>query len=98
MIVPTVLIVTYTALSLRSSQTSSIATTPSPLIRLLVPALFTVSIPFFLFSSTWNSDYASFCLLPMGLMMALRGGKEEVKSENETWELGVLLNNVATFR
>jgi hypothetical protein len=90
------LVFLYTSLSFRSSQISKTAS--SPTIRLLVPALFTSALPCLLFSRGSSIERYLIPLLPLGLMMALRGGKESGQSENETWEMGVLLCNTVVLR
>jgi alpha-1,3-glucosyltransferase len=54
---------------------------------------------FFLFSFQVHEKSVLVPLMPLTIMMSLRGGKEgSARTEEEIWEWGVLLNNVAVFR
>lgn len=93
-IAPSLIIILYASLSIGQSSPSS--TSPPPTIRLLLPALFTFTLGYYLFSTTATPTALPRVLVPLGLVMSLRGGKETGLGENETWELGVLLNNLAS--
>lgn len=76
------------------------STSPPQTIRHLLPALFSTAIAAYIFAptSTWSLDDLPGVLLPLGLMMSLRGGKETGMRENEVWEMGVLLNNLVALQ
>ncbi|CAD6574593.1 MAG: Glucosyltransferase-like protein [Tremellales sp. Tagirdzhanova-0007] len=106
-ILPTVCMLFYLSLSVRStsplpstttstldkSKLSTIASSPPPTIQLLPTALFTSSLSFFLFSFQVHEKSILLPLMPLTLMMATRSGR----GEDEIWDAGVLVNNVAVF-
>ncbi|ORX35940.1 glucosyltransferase [Kockovaella imperatae] len=109
-LIPLVLILLYTSFNTEpESRSSSVASRtvpvletprqsgPPPSIRLLPMALFSGSLAFFLFSFQVHEKSILLPLMPLTVLMAFRGGKEASASEDETWEVGVLLNNVAVF-
>lgn len=72
---------------------------PAPTATLLPVALFTSSMSFFLLSFQVHEKSILLPLMPLTIMMSLRGGKEgSARTEEEIWDWGVLLNNVAVFR
>ena len=75
---------------------TSVKTSQSPpaTIHILPTALFTSSLSFFLFSFQVHEKSILLPLMPLTLMMATRSGK----GEDEVWDVGVLVNNVAVFR
>lgn len=103
-IIPTILILLHSSLSLQSTTTvppivkSTPNSTPSTLVaeiapptsRLLLPALLTCALTFHIFAH----GRVSMVLMPLGVMMSLRGGKEAT-GEHEIWEMGVLVMNSA---
>ncbi|ORY32289.1 ALG6, ALG8 glycosyltransferase family-domain-containing protein [Naematelia encephala] len=110
-LLPTVVILlrtSYTTSLQRSSPTNSNGSGPSivepadeisppPTIRLLPTALFTSAMAFFLFSFQVHEKSILLPLMPLTIMMAMRGGKEARTDDDELWEMGVLVNNVAVF-
>jgi alpha-1,3-glucosyltransferase len=70
------------------------ATEPGPLFSLLLFAMLTSSISFFLFSFQVHEKTILVPLLPLALIMVGASGS----AESTTWELGMLANNVAVFR
>jgi hypothetical protein len=91
---PTIIITLYSAYSTRVPTSAAPAGEP-PLINLLPLILATSTLPMYLLSfpatSTAGSGDALFPLLPLTLMMGLRG-------EEESWDVGVLISNVVMFR
>jgi alpha-1,3-glucosyltransferase len=110
-LLPTIWILLYSSYTLRLDPTSvrdaagrkipremNPSTLP-PTINLLPMALFTSSLSFFLFSFQVHEKSILLPLMPLTVMMAMRGGKESAGAANEEiWEWGVLINNVAVFR
>ena len=103
-LLPTVIILLQTSVSLGPSISQpaadgdrhqpNIAPPPSPSVNLLPVALFTSSLSFFLFSFQVHEKSILLPLMPLTLMMATRGSKDD----DEVWDVGVLVNNVAVFR
>ena len=60
--------------------------------------MFTASLSFFLFSFQVHEKSILLPIMPLTVLMAMRGGKEGGDAKNEVWEVGVLVNNVAVFR
>ena len=96
---PTVVVMLYSSWSTRlfTGSRAKPPASPPPTIRLLPLALFTASIPFFLFSTNGLARSAVSSLLPLTLMMALRGGRNSTGTEEETWQMGVLASHAAIF-
>lgn len=70
-----------------------------PTIRLLLVALFTSSLSFFLFSFQVHEKSILLPLMPLTLLMISRGSSKDGRDGgDELWEMGVLINNVAVFR
>lgn len=76
------------------SPPPTVAPSPPPTVNLLPVALFTSSLSFFLFSFQVHEKSILLPLMPLTLMMATRGSKDD----DEVWDIGVLVNNVAVFR
>ncbi|WVQ85569.1 hypothetical protein IAT38_007735 [Cryptococcus sp. DSM 104549] len=94
---PPIAILLYSSYSLRPSATTpKPASHAAPIINLVPLTLFIASIPPFLFSQTPGDVVIP--LLPLALVMALRGGSakgsEGAGTEDEVWRWGVWLHNV----
>ncbi|KAK4686465.1 hypothetical protein P7C73_g3661, partial [Tremellales sp. Uapishka_1] len=111
-LIPTTLILLYSSCSLRSvpeilvettssPSTNSSAALPPSTINLLPVALFTSSLSVYLVSLYAKEESIVLPLMPLCLLMALRGGSargaEGVGTEDEIWEFGVLISNVAAL-
>ncbi|KAG9019276.1 Glucosyltransferase-like protein [Tulasnella sp. 427] len=83
--------ISETQLSDRDSRSKS---GPSPTINLVLFALFNTSMAFFLFSFQVHEKSVLLPLLPLTLIIS---GRSEADVESGTWELGILINNVAVF-
>lgn len=105
-LIPTILVLLYSSLSLRPNLPPNFngnhvvkgspasSRSPPATIHLLPTALFTSSLSFFLFSFQVHEKSILLPLMPLTLMMTTRSGK----GEDEVWDVGVLVNNVAVFR
>jgi hypothetical protein len=93
-IFPSILVLFYTSWNLRHTD---MTVRPSPLIRLVLPTLFTTSCGLWLFDEGAATSDLAWIMIPLLLMGCLRGGKEGGKAENEAWEMSILLNNATVL-
>lgn len=85
-LLPSILIPLYVSYTVKTGSNS-----------LLPTALFTSSLGLLLFLPQWHATDLIFALLPLSMMTSMRGGKDDMGDTDESWEMGVLVQNTVAF-
>lgn len=101
----------YASISTRPAQTVSNGTserikiieptdrssTP-PTTRLLVLSLYTIALSFSMVCLPSGTGISSTYVLPLTLLMAMRGGKDNGEEGHDTWEMGMFVSVATVLR